>query len=318
MALPSVDAALKQWASRHELPPQWAVACSGGADSVALLRAAHGRWPGRVRAIHINHGLQAAAADFEAHVRALTQDLQLPLELVRVDARAAAGQSPEDAARQARYQALAAAAQRLGLNQIWLAQHQDDQLETVLLALSRGAGVAGLAAMPEAFERHGVCFARPLLSCSGQALRRELQAASWSHCEDPSNRDLAFTRNRLRHQVVPTLQQAFPTLPAMAARSAQHMAQAQRLLDALARQDLDAVGRPPRIAALQQLDADRQANALRHWLKTAHSAQPSSAQLSELLRQVAACQTRGHHIAIKLGAGQVRRDGACLHYTPHL
>lgn len=318
MILPSVSQALERWASAQALPRQWALAYSGGADSSALLHAASALWPGRVRALHVNHGLQSAAADFEAHAQRVCADLGVPLRVLRVDAHPRPQQSPQDAARLARYRALADAAADWGLAEVWLAQHQDDQLETVLLALSRGAGVAGLAAMPQRFVRHAVSFVRPLLDVSGRTLRDELQAAGLSACEDPSNADPAYTRNRLRLQVVPALRAAFPSAAAMVARSATHMAQAQRLLDGLAQSDLTALGTPPSIRALRGLDADRRANVLRYWLKAEHATQASAAQLAALQRQIEACQTRGHDIAIKLGAGFVRRDGPRLIYLATL
>ena len=144
----SFDAAMQAFAPRLPL----AVAFSGGADSTALLLACAERWPGQVHAFHVHHGLQVAADDFERHCIALCMRLGLPLSVQRVDARHAPGQSPEDAARQARYKAFEALAHdrqaQSAIQTIALAQHADDQVETLLLALSRGAGVAGLAAMP--------------------------------------------------------------------------------------------------------------------------------------------------------------------------
>ncbi|HEY9208889.1 MAG TPA: tRNA lysidine(34) synthetase TilS, partial [Acidovorax sp.] len=134
-----------------------AVGLSGGADSTALLLACAQKWPGQVQAIHVHHGLQAAADDFEQHCRALCKRLQVPLTVQRIDARHAPGESPEDAARRERYKAFEAVAHasksQNAIHSIALAQHADDQAETLLLALSRGAGVAGLAAMPADWER---------------------------------------------------------------------------------------------------------------------------------------------------------------------
>ena len=310
---------LQGWARRHGLfqnPQAIGIACSGGADSVALLWAAHALWPGRCVALHVHHGLQAAADGFEACVRALCAELGVPCEVARVNAQAAPGQSPEDAARQARYQALAGLAQARGLGWVLLAQHADDQAETVLLALSRGAGLPGLAAMPEAFERHGQGFGRPWLGVAAQGLREGLIARGRRFVDDPSNSDPRFTRNRIRTQLAPAWAASFPNYRSALARSAAHAAQAQRLLDELAAMDLQALGEPPRIAALQALSRDRQANALRHWLRRAHGVAPSAAQLQELLDQVHACRTRGHAIRIKVADGFVCRDGGCLRHTP--
>ena len=302
--------------SRLAPPLPLAVAYSGGADSTALLHAARACWPGQVHAIHVHHGLQAAADSFERHCAATCQMLDLPLHVVRVDARHAPGESPEDAARQARYRALAAAAQAQDLRCVLLAQHADDQVETMLLALSRGAGLPGLAAMAAQFERHGMRFDRPLLQVPGPALRQWLLAEGIDFIEDPSNADTSFTRNRIRHELLPALEQAFPQFRETFARSARHAAQAQALLDQVGGEDLAAMKGTPAIAGLQHLARERQANLLRHWLRTAHGEAASAAQLEELLDQVAACTTRGHGLRIKVGRGFVERAGPHLRFAP--
>lgn len=312
--------ALADWALRHwgtDLPEgPVAVACSGGADSTALLLAAHARWPGRVIALHVHHGLQAAADDFEAHVRALCDRHGIALRVSRVDGRAAAGQSPEDAARNARYAALAGLARGTGAAWVLLAQHLDDQAETVLLALSRGAGLPGLAAMPEVFVREGLRFGRPWLGLTSQSLRDFLREAGETFIEDPSNADLRFTRNRIRRLLTPAWAEAFEGYREALARTAAHAAQAQRLLDELAALDLAQTGEPPSIAALQTLSRDRQSNALRRWLRVAHGVAPSAAQLHELQDQIHACRTRGHRIRLRVADGFVQRDGDRLAFTP--
>ncbi len=307
-----LDAAIAAFAPRLPL----AVALSGGADSSALLIACAQRWPGQVHALHVHHGLQAAADDFERHCQALCARLGVPLYTGRVDARAAPGQSPEDAARQARYQALAALAGAskgdIAIQDIALAQHADDQAETLLLALSRGAGVAGLAAMPMHWRRAGLHWHRPLLRVAASELRQWLGERGERWIEDPSNQDPRYTRNRIRAQLLPALQRSFPAFRDTLARSAAHAAQASELLAELAQADLAAVGAPPAIAALQALSPARQANVLRHWLKTGHATTPSAAQLAELQSQIAACRTRGHGIRIRVGRGWVVREGALL------
>ena len=300
-----------------------AVAYSGGADSSALLRACVARWPGQVHAVHVHHGLQAAADDFETHCRDTCAALGVPLAVAHVQARHARGQSPEDAARRARYTAIAEVAARDwgegGPRDVALAQHADDQVETIVLALSRGAGLPGLAAMPAQWEHGGLRFHRPLLQVPGAALRAWLaeQRAAW--IEDPSNADTAYLRNGIRAELLPVLERLFPAFRSTFARSAAHAAEAQELLRGLAEQDLQATGMPPAIAALQALPRARQANALRHWLAKVHGTAPSAAQLAELLDQIDACRTRGHRLHLKVGAGFVRRSGALLDwYNPAL
>jgi tRNA(Ile)-lysidine synthase len=292
----------------------FAVALSGGADSTALLIACAIHWPGQVHAVHVHHGLQAAADSFEAHCVQLCERYNVPLVLQRVNAAHAAGESPEDAARQARYCALTDALQNNWgglIKHIALAQHADDQAETLLLALSRGAGLPGLACMPAVAERQGVTFHRPWLEVPGHVLREALLSAGEAWVEDPTNTDTRYTRNRIRAELLPVIEAAFPSFRQTFARSASHAAQAQTLLQELAEQDLQHVGNPPVIKALQPLSEARQSNVLRHWLVLEHS-QASAAQLHALLVQVKACTTRGHHIDIKVGRGFVRRDGPVL------
>ena len=296
----------------------FAVALSGGADSAALLLGCAEKWPGQVRAVHIHHGLQAAADDFERHCQALCARLNVPLAVRRVKARHAPGESPEDAARKARYAAFAAVAQEEwtqdAVKDIAIAQHADDQVETMLLALSRGAGLPGLAAMPARWERDGITYHRPLLAVPGALLRAWLVERGLPWVEDPTNADEQFTRNRIRARLLPALADAFPQFRETFARSARHAAQAQALLVEVAQQDLAAVGLPPVITALQGLSQPRQANVLRHWLQL-QRATPSAAQLDQLLAQVAACTTRGHQIRLKVATGHVTRAGAVLLYT---
>ncbi len=314
----SLDEALDRF--RPGLP--LGVALSGGADSTALLTACTQRWPKQVIALHVNHGLQAAAPQFEAACETLCRRLGVPLRVARVDAGHAPGQSPEDAARIARYGALASLvtdADGMGaVGDVALAQHADDQVETLLLALSRGAGPAGLAAMPTYWEHSGLRWHRPLLRVAATDIRDWLCAHSIGWIEDPTNADRAYTRNRIRADLLPPLQACFPHFRDTFARAAQHSASASVLLDELAGIDLVAVLGPtadaPQLHALQALSSARQANVLRYWLKTLFGARPSTAQLQELIAQISACTTRGHRIDIRVGNGFVRRDGGVVRW----
>lgn len=313
-----VDAAM----AAFNPPLPLAVAFSGGADSSALLLACHARWPGQVRAIHVHHGLQAAADDFQKHCEQLCAQYGIALKVCAIDARNARGQSPEDAARQGRYEALIDAAQQDWLSadeqalqpvrSMALAQHADDQIETLLLALSRGAGVAGLAAMPAHWQRAQLEWFRPLLAVPGQVLRSWLRLQGVSWVEDPTNTDQTYTRNRIRAQLLPVLEQVFPQFRSTFARSSAHCAQASELLDEQAEADLRLVGAPPLIKSLQALSAVRLGNVLRYWLRTIYGTTPTAAQLSQLMQQIGVCTTRGHRIHIKVGRGFVERRGATL------
>lgn len=302
-----------------ELP--LAVAFSGGPDSTALLLACAEKWPGQVLALHVHHGLQAAADEFERHCQAVCAKLGVPLTVKRVDGRHAPGQSPEDAARRARYQAFEAMApgqsSQGGSRSIAIAQHADDQVETLLLALSRGAGLPGLSAMPASWVRAGIHYYRPLLQVRSSDIRAWLRGRSADYIEDPSNANQQFTRNRIRARLMPALEATFPQFRDTFARSAAHAAQAQAVLLEVALQDLALIGSPPVIAQIQRLSRPRQANVLRHWLASTYNAVPSAAQLAELLDQIAVCKTRGHGILIKVGTGFAERRGGLLHwYNP--
>ena len=300
--------------------PSWAaclgVAYSGGADSTALLLAAAKHWPGQVQAIHIHHGLQAAADEFVRVCTLVCTAHDIPLHVVQVDAAPAPGESPEDAARKARYAALGTSAVRLNLQGVLLGQHADDQVETVLLALSRGAGLPGLSGMAAQFQHSGMTFYRPLLQTPAAGLRGWLTQCNIPFVDDPTNTDERYTRNRIRARLLPALSHAFPQFRDTFARSARHAAQAHSLLVEVARDDLARVGAEPAIKALQTLSEARQANLLRHWLLQTHRVTASTAQLAQLLVQIAACTTRGHQIHLKVASGHVRRFGAVLRYTP--
>ena len=290
------------------LPPL-VVALSGGADSTAMLVACAQRWPGQVRAVHIHHGLQAAADSFAQHCEALCVRWHVPLVVHHVQAHHASGESPEEAARTARYAGIESVLQQnwgSQMRHVVLAQHADDQAETVLLALSRGAGLPGLAAMPAQRAMGHMWLHRPWLEVSGGLVRPWLQAQGESWCEDPTNQDTRYTRNRIRAQLLPVWEALFPSYRQTLARTASHAAQAQALLTEVAVQDMALVGQPPLLQALQQLSPARQANVLRHWLKGL-GVRASQAQLQALMHQVEACTTRGHHIHIKVGQGFVHR-----------
>jgi tRNA(Ile)-lysidine synthase len=251
-----------------------------------------------------------------AHARHLCQSWQVELRVAHLNASPKPGESPEDAARRARYAALADLAREAGADGVLLGQHAHDQLETILLALTRGAGLPGLAAMPEAFERHGMRFGRPFLKLPGTELRTILTQQGLPFVEDPTNTDTRYTRNRIRAEVLPPLLAAFPTALTTFARSARHAAQGQTLLLELAQDDLRDVGNPPAIKRLQGLSRSRQANVLRYWLMANWAAVPSDTQLKEALKQLAACTTLGHRIQLKVAEGRLTRQDDCLRYTP--
>lgn len=260
----------------YQQAPVWYLGLSGGLDSCVLLHLlselakSHVLPP--VRAVHVHHGLQAVADDWPAHCATLCARLGIPLQVLSV--RVAAGASLEAAARAARYQALAELLEPGAV--LVTAQHRDDQAETLLFRLLRGAGVRGLAAMPLERPLGQGRLVRPLLSVSRTELERYAQQAKLNWVEDPSNQQLEFSRNYLRHQVLPMLARRWPQVQTSLARTAAHMSEAQQLLDELAAQDLQQAATPsgldwlplPSLALtpLCALSAPRQRNLLRYWL----------------------------------------------------
>lgn len=281
-----------QLASLPAVPHYW-VAYSGGVDSLALLHALaalRDTLPGELGAVHVNHGLHAAAAEWAAHCTTVCRELGVPLVGLTVDGRPGAGDSPEAAARAARYAAL----------ERWLpaghglltAQHRDDQAETLLLQLLRGSGVKGLAAMPEVAELGAGLLLRPLLAVSRHDLQAYADRQRLHWVEDPSNTDTGLDRNYLREHIVPELRRRWPAVAQTLARSAQHCAEAARILEQVAAADMvdlaGPAGKTLALGGLQALAPERRRNVLRFWLHERCGALPSTAVLSRILHDILA------------------------------
>lgn len=192
------------------------VGCSGGADSLALVHALCALAPERgwrVEATYVHHGLRLEA-DREAELLAARMAAWgVPFRVARVVARPAPGQSPEEAARDARYAALNALARASGATRLALGHHADDQLETVLLRLTKGSALPGLLGIPARREQEeGPCIVRPLLGIPRATIEAYLTRNALDWFEDETNRDAAIPRNRLRHQVSPVLRGLNPSL----------------------------------------------------------------------------------------------------------
>jgi tRNA(Ile)-lysidine synthase len=289
------------------------VAFSGGADSTALLAAlARLRRGGlSVRAVHIDHQLRPDSARWSAHCRRRARELGIPLEVRRIVVPRARGSSPEAAARLARYAALA---QALRPHEVLLtAHHQDDQLETVLLQLLRGAGVAGLAAMPASAPFACGLLVRPLLEIPRARLREWLRTRRLDWVEDDSNADEQLDRNYLRRRVLPALSARWPAASATVARSARHLADAQQLLDALGAADAASaqVGAALSAPVLRRLGPARRRNALRHWITAGGFPAPPARRLEEIAAAVLAARTDRHPFVGWSGV-RVRRHAQLL------
>jgi len=275
----------------------WVVAFSGGADSLSLLvalqrllasRPARARVP--LRAIHVDHGLNPRSALWARHCRRTCRALGVPLTVHRARLVPERGVSVESAARDARYARLRASLRRGEL--LLTAHHLDDQLETILLQLLRGAGVNGLAAMPELASFGRGQHLRPLLSLERQRLLDWARKQRLQWIEDDSNADPRFDRNYLRREVLPALLARWPSAARVAARSAAHLGDARGLLADLAALDLAVLqrGSSVGIEALATLSPARRRNALRAWLAVQGLPVPDTRHLARVLGEL--CDAR--------------------------
>lgn len=268
------------------------IAYSGGCDSHALLYALATlctRLPAvALRPIHIDHAIHPRSAEWAQHCVLVCAALDLQCEIRRVDGRSSPGESPEAAARQARYSALAEVVEEGDL--LLTAHHADDQAETLLLQLLRGAGPHGLAAMPTVAPFAQGYIARPLLPFTRADLYGYAAAQSLQWSDDPSNQELAYDRNYLRHAVTPRLQQRWPSWAQVVTRAASHQAEAAKLCDNLAQLDLATVATPQPdqllIDPLLALSPERQRNLLRYWLAQLNLPLPTTQQLYQLQKTV--------------------------------
>ncbi len=296
---------------RHVAPgARLTLALSGGVDSIAaldLLAALAPAYPYALDCLHVNHGISPNAAAWARFARAAARRYGLACAVKRVDLAPYRARGLEGAARAARYAAFA----RVRSDFVVLAQHQDDQAETVLLQLVRGAGVAGLAAMPVVrnhADRGAPKLLRPLAGASRAEIEAYARARGLAWVEDETNRDEARARNFVRQRVMPLLRELNPQAAAALARSAAHLAEANALLQALAELDATESARNGRfsVAALAGLARPRAKNALRWHLAAAGVDPPSSAQLEELLDQVLGARDDAR-VHIALAGGDVRR-----------
>ncbi len=273
-----------------QLPPsaRYWVAYSGGTDSHALLAALAALRPrlpaSELRAVHVNHGLREEATAWQRHCERVCESLGIAFESIAVKVSLDLGESVEAAARAARYQALRAV---VAQDETVLTAHtRDDQAETVLLQLTRGAGTRGLAAMPRCAPLGSGWLARPLLDVSRAQLAAYVETLDSAPIQDPSNEDRRFDRNFIRHEIMPPLTARWPSVARSLARVAVHQAEASFLATELAAIDLPNLrGAAPRslsCRALNALGPVRRRNALRVWIKDLGFPLPSAAQLHQI------------------------------------
>jgi tRNA(Ile)-lysidine synthase len=298
--------------------PAICAAFSGGLDSSVLLHllaTQRGDAGIRLSAVHVHHGISRHADRWATHCAAVCAELDVPCRVVHADVSRAPRTSLEEEARRARYAVFGAAPEEV----VALAHHADDQAETLLLQLLRGAGPKGLAGMPRlrslaksasATAAHPLLL-RPLLDFPRAVLAAYAGAHGLSWIEDDSNDDERLKRNYLRNRVMPLLRAGFPAPAETLVRAALHQAEAARLLDALADLALAqaAAGAALAVDALKRCDDERLRNALRRWLDLAGLRQPSAARLGALVRALRASSNDTRLRWEHEGASLVRRRG---------
>jgi tRNA(Ile)-lysidine synthase len=307
-----LDAVLDQYLPKDAMG--LVVGVSGGGDSACLLSALAELRRLPIRAVHVEHGLQAAAVALRASCEALCGRLAIPLTVIEVTVESA-GESLEAAAREARYRAFAL---NLALGECLLtAHHADDQAETLLLQLLRGAGIKGLSAMPVRRRLGGGWHLRPLLHLT----RRDLETYGKAHGvgahEDPMNRDARFDRAFLRTQLWPKIIERWPGAAAALGRAASHAADAQELLERAADAALCRLrdGAALSVTGLRALPERERVNVLRRWLTEAGIVPPPAARLAEGLRQTLTADA-DHVPAVVWGGHALRRYRERLFLTP--
>jgi tRNA(Ile)-lysidine synthase len=297
--------------SAHKL--EVLVALSGGVDSVALLAAlAQARAQfAALRACHVHHHLSPLADRWAEFCQRVARRLRVPLAVLHVEGRPPRGASLEEWAREQRYALLA---EHLRPHEVVVtAHHADDQAETVLLQLLRGAGLAGLAAMPAVATFGAGWLARPFLQTPRSDIEDYARARGLEWVEDDSNRDERLARNFVRRQVMPVLRSRWPAAATVIARSAGHLAEARDLLDERAQADLAqlAAGEGLLVSGLRKLTPARRRNALRAWLTRQGVRVPDTSRLSEIAGPLLDARIDAHpYVAWR--EFRVLRVGGCL------
>ncbi len=270
--------------SQKRINPKLVIAFSGGLDSCVLLHLlveCSKTLPFQLSAHHVNHGLSANANVWANFCTKTCAELNIPLIISKVKVELSSGLGVEAAARAARYAALKGA----DADFICLAHHQDDQAETLLLQLARGAGVKGMAGMGAINDK----LLRPLLNAPRSALQAYASANKLNWIDDESNADTTFDRNFMRHEILPHLEKQYPAIKQTISRSASHLADCSALLNDLAQLDVancTQTSRQLALPTLKLLSLSRVNNVLRWWLSGQGFDLPSTAQLQQISQQI--------------------------------
>lgn len=300
------------------------VAYSGGVDSQVLLHGLAQLSQQKVitnpiRVCHVNHGLSDNALAWQDFAEQQCQKFGFELSICQVNVNAKPQQSLEALARDARYKALKNICQAMPQALIVTGHHGDDQAETFLLALKRGAGLKGLSAMAVCSSLGEHLLVRPLLSVSRQVINDYAKKHQLLWVEDESNQDLRFDRNFIRHQVMPLLTERWPSMLTTISRSAEHCQSGQLLLDEMAQEDLshcllDAENRDClSVEAIKSLSLPRFNNLIRYFLEQQKCLMPSTEQLQQLHQQINAQADKNP--AVKVGDKWLRRFKGGLYLT---
>jgi len=306
---------------RYTGAKRWLVALSGGLDSTVLLHLLHSfceNTPNAppLTAIHVDHGLQSQSSEWATQCRKLCDSWGIPIQLhaVAVDT---SGSSIEAAARRARYYVFEEVLGKKDL--IFTGHHLDDQVETFFLRALRGAGVEGLAAIPEERRIGKASMVRPLLALSRAQLLAYANELGIRYITDPSNADIRFDRNFLRQQVLPLLEQRWPGYRETVGRCAGHLGVAAQRLRGLstALTDTSTVMGDPGfyLASLLTLTKDEAASALRRWLKQRHLSAPDTKPMKEFLRQLQLPEP-GSKVRLDTGSWCLQRFGDGVYLCP--
>ena len=293
------------------------VGYSGGVDSHVLLHllANIPQLKHKITAVYVHHGLQSCADDWAEHCQQVAKALAVNFRVIRVNAQADQGQSPEEAARNARYQAFK---DILTINDVLLfAQHRNDQLETVLLQLFRGAGLKGLSGMPAAREFSKGMLLRPFLDVNQDSITQYARQNNLQWIEDPSNQDTRFERNYLRQKIIPLLEQRWPGIDTAVSRVAGHCAQAQTALSASAQVKLHLLYDPNQqclsISRLLTHDDLTQQWIIREWMHLLGVRMPTQKVLTAILQDVLSARQGANPVVRHDGYNIQRyRDGLYL------
>jgi tRNA(Ile)-lysidine synthase len=307
---PVLDALRHVLGERSHSDSRWCVALSGGLDSTVLLHglcALRAEFPGHaIRAVHVDHGLHPSANDWAKQCDRLCRELDVPLQVENVRIDTGRGTGIEAAAREARYGVF----ERLIVRDeiLLTAHHQDDQVETFLLRVLRGAGPRGLAGIPERSHFGAGWLIRPLLAVSRRALMGYAEFVGLKWLDDPSNEDTGFDRNYLRHEIMPLLRERWPGMGKTVGRAARLSADASSLLDALAENDSQGVqqGDTLYLPGLRALTPSRQRNVMRYVLNRRGMKMPNEIQLQTGLQQLMSAK-RDRQPIVCWGPLQVRR-----------